>query len=153
MTKKTTIAGGIAGLSTIIALTGILSVKTLCACTDANTNWSLGLGGGAQPMKDDPDLVRGKLLERLPLGSSISEINKFLAFMTVDGDREKGTYREGLCVKTPVRLSCKFPVKVEWWGYHRTGFNVYFMLDGKDRLTDARISPYSNWFGDKDSPG
>jgi hypothetical protein len=99
-------------------------------------------------MQDDPAVFRKKLLEKLPPESSIIAINKLLAEITVEGDKINGHYRDGLCKRTLNELSCGFPIREFWWGYKKSGFNLYFTLDGSDRLKDVRVSRYSVWFGE-----
>jgi hypothetical protein len=98
-------------------------------------------------MKDGPEAVRRKLLEKLPVGSTGLEINKFIASITSDGNMTTGAYRDGLCEKTSVALACQFQVKEKWWGKHQTGFKLHFVLDQAGRLADVKVLPYAVWLG------
>ena len=97
-------------------------------------------------MSDDPKFVRQKLLEHAPRGSRVSDVNAFLAQITTDVVRPDGTYRDGLCKKSAAEISCSLPIKEEWWGNLRTGFDLRFMFDNSGRLSDAHVSPWSVWF-------
>lgn len=147
MKRKTSIAaGGLVGVFGIVVIAGLLSSETLCACTDANENFSVVVG--ARPMKDEPAAVRRKLLLKLPAGSTSLEVRKFIATIAPhDGNVDTGTYRNGLCEKASIELVCQFEVNKEWWGKRQSGFKVHFVVDQADRLTNVKVVPYAVWIG------
>ena len=151
MGKKAVItAGSLGGLSVIVAIAGFVSVRTLCACMTVAQNF--GSAVGAWPYS--ADAFRAKLLEIIPPGTTIDDMQYSLAQMARGSRVERGDkpgsdwYKESMnrrCTVAPGAMTCRFVEIEEWWALKKTGFDVHATLDGLNRLVDLRIARFSEW--------
>ena len=126
MKKLAVVALGVSGLAAWIG-----SYSTIiCGCMDAASNVAFSIG--AHPMKSDGATVRGKLLEKLPPGTSFDEVREYVRSVS------RGAHSIGdPCVRSSGMLSCRLVVSKSMW--REDGFEMRFALDAANRLSDAQV--------------
>ena len=113
---------------------GLASVpQTICACGDASMTFTLAVK--ANPMRQDASDVRAKLLEKLPVGSSQADIDRLLKEISTGGDM-----RLANCQRAESTRICRFAIRKSIW--FEKGFELRFILDSDNRLTDARVGRF-----------
>jgi hypothetical protein len=151
--RKAIAAGGI-GASVVIALSVLLSARTLCACTSVEENLQYAIG--VSPIRD-PDSFRVSLLKKLPPGASLDEAYLLLGASAVGFQDPKDIDPEDRsrvmqsmqkkCVKDTTGVECRVLLETKWLGFNEVGFGLHLGLDDANRLTDLRLYPYSVWGG------
>ena len=87
----------------------------------------------AHPMKQDASIVRVKLMERLPVGSSQADIDQFLGEISSNGRR-----RLANCDLADSARICRFPIRKSIW--FEEGFELRFVFGLDERLADVRVA-------------
>jgi hypothetical protein len=128
----------LAALLPVVAVAGLLSARSLCACGDPEMFW----GGKLRmsPVSGDPQKLRAAIFEQLPPGSSAQEVGEFIQ----RASQSPVLHRR--CNDSPREIACHFPVMEEWFGLKKRGFFVRFTMDEKGGLADAAVRGYDLWF-------
>jgi hypothetical protein len=151
--RKYFVGGGAFG-TIVVAFAGMLSAHSLCGCSSLEAKMQ---SLGASPMSD-PVEFRTKLLDFIPPGSSTHEMFYSLGAlalghgirnpkdMATDSWRSEFSDRtERRCTSRESRMSCRFLLETQWWGYNHRGFDIHFEVDQKQRIKDLTVAPFSAW--------
>lgn len=138
MKRAAKIAAGIAALLPVLGIAGLLSSRQICACGDAEMFWAGKLR--VSPVTGDPQMVRARILEQLPPGSSVEQVMEFIR----EASQSPSLHRR--CTQARREIACHYPVMTEWFGLKKRGFFVGFALDENGRVADAHVRGYVLWF-------